>query len=315
MCSFKNLSRWTILKIFLLGTQQVQLSGLIIKTAIFSRRLIVSLHSVLSKDVKTLTMLSDHSNYNHTWYLAWYFWRAILSGQGFQNIPSSAEAHLNPLPAPLPLSPISFQSVHLLGCPLIGSGCHKHGGVTNPHSFRVVLASGPSGPYILLTLAEAPLSRHPPCKMALNFLPPPTHRSLEGPLYQQKWCSFLRIQSLELLWFHKISEQSHWRSTLHHHTPKWRRTKPCTLSLSLTSGKQADGGLVQWAKDVANNAILVLVVAYMELTQKNQIYVGLILGTLRFMEEHFWCGKKRQSVYIFQRHMYIRERETNLSQR
>lgn len=65
------------------------------------------------------------------------------------------------------------------------------------------------------------------------------------------------------------------------------RTKPCTLSLSLTSGKQADGGLVQWAKDVANNAILVLVVAYMELTQKNQIYVGLILGTLRFMEEHF----------------------------
>ena len=41
------------------------------------------------------------------------------------------------------------------------------------------------------------------------------------------------------------------------------------------------------AKDVANNVTLVLVLAYMELTQKNQIYVGLILDTLRFMEEHF----------------------------
>ena len=62
------------------------------------------------------------------------------------------------------------------------------------------------------------------------------------------------------------------------------------------------------AKDVANNVTLVLVLAYMELTQKNQIYVGLILDTLRFMEEHFCYGKKRQNVNIFQRHMYKRER-------
>lgn len=49
------------------------------------------------------------------------------------------------------------------------------------------------------------------------------------------------------------------------------------------------------AEEVANNATRVLVLAYIELTQKNQIYVGLTptlglvsrVGALGFMEEHF----------------------------
>lgn len=119
------------------------------------------------------------------------FWRAILSGQGFQNTPSSAEAHLNPLPTLCPCPPISHSRVSpLLGCPLIRSGCHKHGGVLTP----TVLGWRASGPFRTVHFADFRSSPTLPSSSLQNgpeSPPPPTQRSLEGPPVPTEVVQFL----------------------------------------------------------------------------------------------------------------------------